>query len=205
MLCIFRCSRQRNVVSYLLIFCIPIRSPSIQYTSHFYLLWKVGIWAIESLNFKNHSLVIRNRIHHISRENSLPPLSMIRVCSQFIIFGFFFFPPLCHTFSFLMFRVIYHTSRRREQETASSTNCHSHEVCDAIETASSFWLAILSSLKRRYKPSLTFQYIMKSCHSVNLKKTCHFNPSPQKNRFNHQDSMSVFYMNIYIYFNMNHF
>ena len=94
MLCIFRCSRQRNVVSYLLIFCIPIRSPSIQYTSHFYLLWKVGIWAIESLNFKNHSLVIRNRIHHISRENSLPSLSMIRVCSQFIIFGFFFFFPL---------------------------------------------------------------------------------------------------------------
>ena len=91
MLCIFCCSTQRNIVYYLLIFCIPIRSPSIQYTSHFYLLWKVGIWAIENLNFKNHSLVIRNRIHHISQENSLPSLSMIRVCSQFIIFGVFFF------------------------------------------------------------------------------------------------------------------
>ena len=120
MLCIFCCSTQRNIVYYLLIFCIPIRSPSIQYTSHFYLLWKVGIWAIENLNFKNHSLVIRNRIHHISQENSFPSLSMIRVCSQLIIFGFFFFS-LCHTFSFLMFIVIYHTSRRREQETASST------------------------------------------------------------------------------------
>lgn len=120
MFCIFSCSTQKNIVSYLLIFCIPIRSPSIQYTSHFYLLWKGGIWAFENLNFKNHSLVIRNRIHHISQENSLPSLSMIRVCSQVIIFGFSF--PLCHAFSFLMVRVIYHTSRMREQETACSIN-----------------------------------------------------------------------------------
>ena len=101
MLCIFCCSTQRNIVYYLLIFCIPIRSPSIQYTSHFYLLWKVGIWAIENLNFKNHSLVIRNRIHHISQENSFPSLSMIRVCSQFIIFGVFFFS-LSYIFFFLV-------------------------------------------------------------------------------------------------------
>ena len=40
---------------------------------------------------------------------------------------------------------------------------------------------------------------MKSCHPVHLKKTCHFNPSPQKSRFNHQDSMSVFYMNMHVF------
>lgn len=196
MLCIFCCSTQRNIVYYLLIFCIPIRSPSIQYTSHFYLLWKVGIWAIENLNFKNHSLVIRNRIHHISQENSFPSLSMIRVCSQFIIFGVFFF-----SLSYIFIPHVHcYLSHIKEEGTRDSLlHCHSYEVCDAIETASSFWLAILSSLKRRYKPSLTFQYIMKSYHSVNLKKTCHFNCSAQKNRLNHQDSMSVFYMNIYIY------
>ena len=35
---------------YLWISCSPIRSPSNQYIWRLYLLWKVGIWAVENLN-----------------------------------------------------------------------------------------------------------------------------------------------------------
>lgn len=146
MFCIFSCSTQKNIVSYLLIFCIPIRSPSIQYTSHFYLLWKVGIWAFENLNFKNHSLVIRNRIHHISQENSLPSLSMIRVCSQVIIFGFRFLFVMRFHSSWVQELSITHQGWGNKRQPPPLTLLLSWGL-GSYRNCTSFWLAIFLAEK----------------------------------------------------------
>lgn len=74
-------STHRNMVSYLLVFCTPIQSPSTQRILYFDLLWKVDIWVSEHLNFKSHSLVIRNKIHLLSQER-LPSFTFYySVCS----------------------------------------------------------------------------------------------------------------------------
>lgn len=121
MFCISSWSTQRNIISYLLIFGTPIQSPSTQYTSHFYLLWKVGRWVVENLNFKNHSLMIRNKIHLLSQEK-LPSHSIIS-CVPCLLYSFFcllviHFHPSCSALS-----VTHPRMRERErQATALSTN-----------------------------------------------------------------------------------
>lgn len=120
MFCISSWSTQRNIISYLLIFCTPIQSPSTQYTSHFYLLWKVGRWVVENLNFKNHSLMIRNKIHLLSQEK-LPSCSIIS-CVPYLLYSFFLSPR--HTFSSLVFSVICHTSQDEGTRETSHSPLH---------------------------------------------------------------------------------
>lgn len=74
-------STRRNVVSYLLIFCTPIQSPSTQHILYFDLLWKADIWVSEHLNLKSHSWVIRNKIHLLSQERLSSFTFHYAVCS----------------------------------------------------------------------------------------------------------------------------